>query len=253
MPEGDTIHRIAKRLNGALAGCDLLIAEAPSPRSPLHGRVEQLPGRTLERAEARGKHLLIHVSGGLAVHSHLGMNGRWTIGSEAGPPARSSWLSLGTGAATASQRGARLLRLVDEARLTRDPSLAQLGPDPLAEGFDATAAAQRLRELDAGRPAAEALLDQRLIAGIGNAIANEACFAAAISPWRQVASLTLAEAERLVAEAERIMRASIATGRRPRRIYRATRSGCPACGGRVESRGQGDANRTTYWCPLCQS
>jgi endonuclease-8 len=253
VPEGDTIHRIAERLNDALAGCELTIADAPSPRSPPHGRVERLHGRRLECAEARGKHLLIHVSGGLAVHSHLGMNGRWSIDSEGRPPARGSWLSLGAATATASKRGARLLRLVNEARLTRDPSLAQLGPDPLADGFDATAAAQRLRELDAGRPAAEALLDQRLIAGIGNAIANEACFAAAISPWRQVAGLTVAEAERLVAEAERIMRVSTATGRRPRRIYRATRSGCPACGGRVESRGQGDANRTTYWCPRCQS
>lgn len=252
MPEGDTIHRAAARIGAALGGREILLAEAPSPRSPLHGRVERLRGRTLERAQARGKHLLIRVSGGLVVHSHLGMNGRWRIEPAGGPPPGRPWLALAGPGGSAAQRGGRLLRLVTESGLRADPALARLGPDPLAPGFDPDDAARRLLAGGAETRVGEALLDQRLIAGIGNAIRCEACFAARISPWRRVADLSATEAERLVAEAGRIMRESLAAGRRERRIYRATREGCPVCGGPVRARGQGDANRTAYWCPACQ-
>jgi endonuclease-8 len=253
MPEGDTIHRVAARIDEALAGREITHAAAPSPRSPLHGRAEALRGRTLERTEARGKHLLIHISGGLAVHSHLGMSGRWRIetGGAPPPPGR-SWLALAGPEGSAAQHGGKLLRLGTESRLAADLTLARLGPDPLAPGFDVAAAAHRLRAGGAGLRVGEALLDQRLLAGIGNAIRCEACFAAAISPWRPVAQLSSAEAERLVGEVEAVMRTSLVADRRPRRIYRATREDCPACGGRVRARGQGDANRTAYWCPRCQ-
>src|SRR5829696_2110041 len=83
MPEGDTIHRIARRINAALEGRELDLADAPSPRSPIHNRAAELEGRTLERAEALGKHLLVRFSGALVIHSHLGMNGHWRIGPDA--------------------------------------------------------------------------------------------------------------------------------------------------------------------------
>jgi endonuclease-8 len=143
--------------------------------------------------------------------------------------------------------------LVSESRARNDPALRQLGPDPLEAGFDAAAAARRLRDAAAKREIGEALLDQRIIAGLGNAIRVEACFEAGVSPWRRVGDLSDPELERIVAESERIMRVSVETGSRPRRIYRANRSGCPACGGPIESRGQGDANRTAYWRPRCQT
>jgi endonuclease-8 len=151
------------------------------------------------------------------------------------------------------RRGGKLLRLVSETRARNDPALAQLGPDPLGADFDAEAAARRLLEMGAGREVGDALLDQRIIAGIGNAIRNEVCIQTRISPWRLVGELSVDEAESLIAESERIMRISVAKGRRPRAIYRATREGCPSCGGEVRSRGQGDDNRTAYWCPLCQA
>lgn len=107
--------------------------------------------------------------------------------------------------------------------------------------------------MGSGREVGEALLDQEIVAGIGNAISNGACFAARVSPWRRVDDLAPAQAERLIAESQRIMRVAVESGRRPPSIYRAERRGCPRCGGRVEVRGQGEANRAAYWCPRCQS
>jgi endonuclease VIII len=251
MPEGDTIHRIAGRMNAALAGQPIELAEAPNPRSPMHRRAEALTGRTLQRAEARGKHLLAHFSGDLVVHSHLGMSGRLRVVTDGGRPRGRPWLVLAAGRAVASQSGGKVLRLVSESRARNDPGLAQLGPDPLAPGFDLADAAAGLLRLGAGREVGDAILDQRIIAGLGNAIRIEAGFAAGISPWRLVDQLEPDEAERLLRETYRVMRAALETGHRPRTL-RDGHGRCPRCGGRVLSRGQGDANRIAYWCPRCQ-
>jgi endonuclease VIII len=252
MPEGDTIHRTARRMQTALGGKEIALADAPNPRSPIHGRAGQLQGRVLERAEARGKHLLAHFSDGLALHSHLGMNGRWWIAADGSRPFGNPWLVLASGRAIASQTGAQILRVLPETRLRNDPVLARLGPDPLAPGFDLEAAARRLRSAGAGEQIGEALLDQSLIAGIGNAIKNGALWQAGINPWRRAGELDLGEVERLLAESGKIMRVAVEKGRRPPSIYRAERRPCPRCGGPVSIRGQGDANRATYWCPRCQ-
>lgn len=252
MAEGDTIHRTAARLNAALGGRAITLAEAPDRRSPLHHRAGELEGRTLERAEARGKHLLVHFSGEVVAHSHLGINGRLVIRRDGPVPRGRAWLVLASGCAVAAQFGGKVLRLVSESRARNDPGLSQLGPDPLMSGFDASAAARRFVEAGAGREAGDALLDQRIVAGIGNAIRTEACFAARISPWRPVDELDADEAERLIRASERVMRVSFERGRRPRSIYRAASRPCPRCGTRISSRGQGDANRIAYWCPTCQ-
>jgi endonuclease VIII len=253
MPEGDTIHGVARRLNAALAGRELALADSPNPRSPLHDRAGELVGRTLIEAEAFGKHLLVHFSDQAALHSHLGINGRWSISADGRLPYGRPWLRLAAGRAIASQTGGKLLRLVSESRARNDPVLRRLGPDPLRPGFDCAAAVERLRTMAAGRELGDALLDQQVIAGIGNAIRNEACFAARLDPWRHVDRLSGDELESVVVEAERIMRVSLAKGRRPRSIYKASRERCPNCGSRVRSRGQGDDNRTAYWCPSCQT
>lgn len=253
MPEGDTIHRAAARMNAALAGRVIELADAPSPRSPVHTRAAELQGRTLEGAEAFGKHLVAHFSGGLALHSHLGMNGRWLIAADGRLPYGKPWLRLASGRGIASQTGGKLLRIVSESRARNDPGLLRLGPDPLRPGFDVEAAADRLRRLGAGREIGDALLDQEIIGGIGNVIRVEALFRAGVSPWRKVAELSGDELEAVVSENQRVMQISIAKGRRPKAIYRANRRGCPRCRGPVESRGQGDDNRTAYWCPRCQT
>ena len=253
MPEGDTIHRAARRMDAALRGRELLLADAPNPRSPIHGRAKKLEGSVLEQVEARGKHLLAHFSTGDVIHSHLGMNGRWWITADGRLPYGKPWLVLSSGRGIASQTGGKLLRLISESRVRNDPGLAQLGPDPLNGSFDVTEAAQRLRRMGGGSEIGDALLDQRIIAGIGNAIRNEALFRAGISPLHLVKDLSDDQLERIILENERVMQISMAKGRRPRSIYRANRRGCPACGGRVQVQGQGDANRMAYWCPACQA
>ncbi len=253
MPEGDTIHRIARRLNLALAGKELGWVEAPSPRSPLHDRTSELEGATLERAEARGKHLLVHLSGDRVVHSHLGMSGRWFVSADGRLPYGRPWLVLASGRAIASVREGKILRLVSAARARNDPTLLQLGPDPLADDFDEAAAAARILAWEPTEPVGAALLQQRLIAGIGNVIRIEALWLARVSPWRRVGELTPQEAVDLVTHTRWIMETAVRKGRRPKRIYGPpARRPCPRCGGRIAQRGQGDDNRTTYWCTGCQ-
>ena len=252
MPEGDTIHRAARRINLALAGRQIDVAEAPNPRSPVHRRAGELEGRTLEHAEAYGKHLLVEFSGEVVVHSHLGMNGRWRVSVDGDLITRGSWLAFGSGERAAAQTGGKLLRLVSRSRARNDPALAQLGPDPLRSGFDPERAGERLRRMGAGHEAGDALLDQSIVAGVGNAIKSEAFYCARIDPNRAVDSLTTEETTSLLAETQRIMRISVEKGRRPHWVYRGERRPCPRCGGRIEVRMQGDANRATYWCPACQ-
>ncbi|HET6830190.1 MAG TPA: DNA-formamidopyrimidine glycosylase family protein [Solirubrobacterales bacterium] len=252
MPEGDTIHRIATRLEAALTGREIEAATAPSARSPLHDRAGELAGRTLESVEARGKHLLLHFSGDVVVHSHLGINGRWQVRGDGEMPRGRPWLVLASGAAIASQRGGKLLRMTSAARARNDPVLLRLGPDPLAPGFDPAAAAARLLAYEPTTPVGEALLDQALIAGIGNVIRVEACFLPGVSPWRRVAELEPEEARAIVDAAARVMSATLATGNRPKQLYGRAPRPCRRCGGRIETRGQGDDNRVTYWCADCQ-
>jgi endonuclease-8 len=196
---------------------------------------------------------LAHFSSGDVIHSHLGMNGRWFITTDGRMPYGQPWLVLSSGRGIASQNGGKLLRLISESRARNDPGLAQLGPDPLGGSFDTAEAAARLRQQGAGREIGDALLDQRIIAGIGNAIRNEALFRAGLSPLHKVEDLSAEQLERIVLENERVMQISMAKGRRPRSIYRANRRGCPACGGQIKVQGQGDANRMAYWCPACQA
>jgi len=195
MAEGDTIHRTARRLEEALGGRTIDLAEAASARSPVLHRAGALSGRTLETVEARGKHLLATFSGGLGLHSHLGITGRWSIRT-AGELRGRPWLRLRSREVVAAQFGGKLLRIEPAARLRGDPMLLRLGPDPLADDFEARAGAARLRSLEPSREIGDALLDQRVIAGIGNAIRAEALFRAGVSPWRRIGDLRRVEARR---------------------------------------------------------
>src|SRR5204862_8162271 len=142
--EGDTIHRTARRLEETFGGRTIELGRAANPRSPIHGRGGELEGRILERVEARGKHLIATFSGGAALHSHLGVNGRWQVRGDGRAPSGRPWLLLASGRCVASQFGGKLLRLVSESRVRNDPALIQLGPDPLGPDFDREAAAARL-------------------------------------------------------------------------------------------------------------
>jgi endonuclease-8 len=135
--------------------------------------------------------------------------------------------------------------------LRRDPVLARIGPDLLAPGFEAADSIRLLRAAP-DRELGDALLDQGKVAGIGNIFKSEACFAAKIDPWHPLADVS-EEDLRLVLEAARDqMLSAVKLGNRHRfRVYK-HRGPCSRCRGTVHHRGQGDANRTTWWCERCQ-
>lgn len=251
MAEGDTILRAAQRLDAALAGQTVAVA-APNPRGRAAG-VDRLDGRRFEGAEARGKHLLLHFDD-LVLHSHLGMSGGWHVyprGARWRRPRSSAWVVLGGERAEAVQFGGPTLRVLPAARAHRDPQLARLGPDVLDPEFDPAAVIAAMRT-DPDRTVGDALLDQTLVAGIGNIFKSEACFAARVDPWRPVGDLGDEELRAvLLAAREQMLAAVVAGGRKRFSVYR-QRGRCPGCRGPISSRGQGDANRTTYWCPACQ-
>lgn len=257
MAEGDTILRAAHRIERALAGQELAV-RAGNGRGRASG-VERLDGRRLERVGTHGKHLLLGF-GELTLHSHLGMGGSWQVsrrGERWRKQATAAWVVLSGSRTEAVQFGGPTIRVLVTRRLTIDSVLARLGPDILAPDFDLDAGVRRLRAagpgIDGGRRLGEALLDQTSIAGIGNIFQNEACFAARVSPRLPIADLSDVRLAEVVAAARRLMRDAVEHGRRAPAVYGRAGRPCPRCRTPIEARGQGDANRRTYWCPRCQA
>ncbi|HVY96535.1 MAG TPA: DNA-formamidopyrimidine glycosylase family protein [Solirubrobacterales bacterium] len=252
MAEGDTILRAKRRLAAALVGQSLAVS-APNPRGRAAG-IERLDGRTLAGIDAHGKHLLFDF-GDLVLHSHLGMSGGWHVyGRSEGRrrPRSSAWAVLTGERAEAVEFGGPTLRVLPASRVAIDPQLARLGPDILAPDLDLEEVVARFRAADRSRTLGDALLDQRLTAGIGNIFKSEACFAAKVDPWRSLAEVAEEELRAvLVAAREQMMAAVTAAGRHRFAIYK-HRGPCVRCRGQVLHRGQGDANRTTWWCARCQ-
>jgi endonuclease-8 len=250
MAEGDTILRAARRLRPALVGKRVRV-RTPNPRGRAAGG-ERLDGLTVRDVATHGKNLIFRFDE-LALHSHLGMNGSWHVyrpGERWRKPARSAWLVLAAeDGGEAVQFGGPTLRVLPIARIPRDPLLARLGPDLLAPDFDPARSAGLLR---GGGALGEALLDQGRVAGIGNIFKSEACFAALADPWRAVAELEDEELERVLRAARELMLAAVETGRHPHNVYRRANWPCLRCGTPIRSRGQGEENRITYWCPNCQ-
>jgi endonuclease-8 len=243
MPEGDALHRAARSLQ-TLVG-ERVAVQTPNPRAAAAVSAERLDGRRLEAVEAVGKNLLLSFEGGLVLRSHLRMSGRWQVvecGAELhGKP----WLVL-----TGAEREAVLWNgpvLELTARGTR-----RLGPDILAEPPDLAGMVSNLRREHQSRELGDALLDQRLVAGIGNVWKAESLWRAELSPWLRLADATDEELERVLAEAARLMRLALDNHGGKRVVYRQAARPCPRCGTPIRSRGQGDDNRTAYWCPGCQ-
>ena len=244
MPEGDSLHRVAGRLQ-VLVG-ERVEAESPHPRGLATGVARAVDGRVLERVEAVGKNVLLHFDGRIVVRSHLRMNGRWRVRRRDGSPLRGlPWLVLRSAEWEATQWNGPVLRLGGEA-------VRALGPDLLAPDVDPAAIVSRLRREDQRRLVGDALVDQRVVAGIGNVWLAEALWHARVSPWARLGDLGDDALERTLEWARAAMRGAV-TGERSRRaVYRKAGRGCPRCGEPIRSRGLGDANRTAYWCPACQ-
>jgi endonuclease VIII len=231
MPEGDSLHRAARTLQ-PLVGQQLEV-ETPHPRARVTGVADRLDGKRLLKVEAVGKNLLLRFEGGLVLRSHLRMKGRWQLLERNAARQGTPWLVL---------RGEK-----NEAVLWNGPVLEldeshvrSLGPDILADPPDLDGMVSKLRGTDQGIAIGEALLDQRLVAGIGNLWRAEALWRAQISPWRKLADVTQDELCSVLTEAAQLA------------VYRQVGRPCPRCGTPIKSRGQGDANRIAYWCGECQ-
>ncbi|HKZ13312.1 MAG TPA: DNA-formamidopyrimidine glycosylase family protein [Solirubrobacterales bacterium] len=252
MAEGDTILRARNQLADALVGQAISVT-APNPRGRAAG-VERLDGRTLAGVEAHGKHLLFDF-GDLVLHSHLGMSGGWHVyprGASWRRARSAAWVVLAGERQDAVQFGGPTLRILPASRVAIDPQLARLGPDILAPDLDLDAVMTSFRGADQTRTLGDALLDQRLTAGIGNIFKSEACFAAKVDPWRPLSQLGDEELRTVLEHARTQMLEAAKTGGRHRFAVYKHRGPCGRCRGTVRHRGQGDANRTTWWCERCQ-
>jgi endonuclease VIII len=180
------------------------------------------------------------------VRSHLRMSGRWSVRPAGERRAGTPWLVLRGERAEAVLWNGPVLEL--HAR-----SIARLGPDILARPLRIDEILARLRRADQTRWLGETLLDQSVVAGIGNMWLAESLWGAELSPWRRLGEVTDEERRRVVELAAAMMRASVDGARRGgHQVYRRVGRPCPRCGTRIRSWGQGDDNRMTYWCPGCQ-
>jgi endonuclease-8 len=243
MPEGDALHRAARQLE-VLIGEHVKV-EAPHPRARVKRVAERIDGRKLVGVEAVGKNLLLHFEGGLVLRSHLRMYGRWQVLPRTASRRGTPWLVLRGAAAEAVLWNGPVLEL-DESRVRN------LGPDILAAPPDFDTMFTNLRRADPGLGIGEALLDQRLVAGIGNLWRAEALWRAQLSPWRPLGEISEEELRTVLVEAAQLMRRSLDSGLRERAVYRKAGRLCPRCGTPIRSRGQGEQNRIAYWCPSCQ-
>jgi endonuclease-8 len=257
MPEGDTIAYAASRMRPILEGHVPDEIRTPHPRHRLDRWPERLRDRAVSEIRTHGKHLFLRFDGDLTIHSHLRMTGSWGVYAPGRrwrrAPGR-AWLVLSREAHEVVQFDGPVLELLTDSRTRFDQRLAALGPDILAPDFDHGRFLARLRADDHTRGIGEALLDQRNVAGIGNLWKSEGCWEPGIDPWRRVGEISDAEAMAIIDGLRPRMFASAATGNQDshRRVFRLAGRPCPRCGTTVLARGQGDDNRTTFWCPGCQ-
>jgi endonuclease-8 len=256
VPEGDSIFRAARSLDRALAGRTVTRFESVFSRltNPLEGR--PLTGRTIDRVDAHGKHLLMWFSGDCVLRTHMRMHGSWHLyrpGERWQRPRHDMRIVLETAEIIAVGFNIPVAEWETAATLARAEPIHALGPDLLREDFDPAAAVGRL-EARGEMAIADALLDQSAIAGLGNIWKSETLFAARVNPFVHVASLTRAQLDTIVTTARKLLRASVSEtgGGGPKRVYRRGGKPCSRCGTRIQRSVQGPHARSTYWCPRCQ-
>jgi endonuclease-8 len=272
MPEGDTIFRAARTLHRALAGKAIVRFESAFPALNRIDDDHPIAGRTVESVSSRGKHLLIALSGDLVLRTHMRMNGSWHIyrpGERWRRPERDMRVLVAAADIIAVGFNIPVAEFLSRADLARHAQLARLGPDLAAGDFDREEALRRLRAL-ADAPIADALLDQRAVAGIGNVLKSEVLFVSGVDPFAAVRRLPDETMARIVDEGRRLMKMNVldrtatlsaAIGRRTtgslnpfENLWVYGRGGrpCRKCGTPIQSRHTGTAARLTYWCPTCQ-
>jgi endonuclease VIII len=274
MPEGDTIFRSARALNQALAGATVTGFETVyAPLASVHDNAP-VTGRTIEKVESRGKWLLIHFSGDLILVTHMLMSGSWHIyrtGERWRRNRPHMRIVIRTRDFEAVAFDVPVARFHTARSLERTTAIPKLDLDVLGPQFSEDDAVARMRA-QASDAVADVLLNQQVMAGLGNVFKSEVCFACKVNPFRAVASLTDAELNCLVATARKMMAANVLessgdrvttyTGARrttghadpAARVWVYGRQGqpCRRCGAAILMRRQGTGARSTYWCPECQ-
>ncbi len=253
VPEGDTIARAASRLRPWLVGRVITAVDARD--AALNQRAAALVGRTVDAVEARAKHLLIH-AGDLVLHSHMRMTGTWrvyTLGERWRYGRTAMRFVLEAGDHQAVCFNAPVVRLVPARDLGMVPGLNTLGPDILA-GRDPTELGARYASVDPATSMGDALLDQRVVSGLGNIWRCETLWAEHVHPRTPVGEVETEVLVAMMRTAARLMTASLQPGNwRPRsEVYKRTGRPCRRCGVAIRSERMGPHRRTAYWCPVCQ-
>ncbi|HEY3991104.1 MAG TPA: DNA-formamidopyrimidine glycosylase family protein [Acidobacteriaceae bacterium] len=279
MPEGDTIYRAARALGQALEG--KVVTHFETALAPLAAVDDDTPvaARTVEKVESRGKWLLIHFSGDLILATHMRMSGSWHIyrtGERWHRPRREMRVVVATAGFEAVAFHVPVAKFYTAHTLARSSAIAKLGPDLLGTEFAADDARARLLAR-ADEEIANALLNQQVMAGLGNVYKSEVLFACGVHPFRLVSTLKPAEIDCILDRARHFLEANVKdsadggmvtyTGlRRTTRasglyvdgpgarlwVYRRQGKECRRCGAAIRMRRQGRGARSTYWCPECQ-
>jgi endonuclease-8 len=273
MPEGDTIYRAAATLHRALAGHQVVRFESVFPSLTRVHEDHPLTGGTIEKVESKGKHLLMHFSVGFVLRTHMRMNGSWHIyrpGERWRCPTRDMRVVVATSDFVAVGFNIPVAEFIRTDRVPKHQELSRLGPDVLSSRFDADEAVKRLR----GRISSqigEALLNQRVLAGLGNVYKSEVLFLCRVNPFALVRALDDRQLAAIVDTGRKLLTTNASTTVAPmttyagyrrttRRddprerlwVYSRARLPCRRCGSAIEVRKQGTDARLTYWCPTCQ-
>lgn len=271
MPEGHTLHRLATAVDATFGRHPVRVS---SPQGRFAESAALLDGRVLEGAESAGKHLFVHFAGQQVVHVHLGLYGRFDVHAGVGEvpdpvgQVRLRLVRADPGSSSyADLRGATACELLVPGQ--REGLLSRLGPDPLRPDADPDLAWQRIRRSRA--PIAGLLMDQAVVAGVGNVYRAELLYRHRVDPFRAGTTLRASRWSEMWADLVELMADGVRTGRidtvRPEHltdeerhhtgerrghsyVYRRAGDPCRVCGGRVRTREL--LGRNLYWCPRCQ-
>jgi endonuclease-8 len=278
MPEGDTIYRAARALQKAIGGKTVTAFDTGLAKLASRNDDKPLVGRTIEKVEARGKWCLIFFSGDLILVTHMLMSGSWHIyrtGEKWWMGRDRMRVAITCGAFQAIAFNVPVAEFHTARSLERSSQVPKLGPDVLSDDFTVEKGVAAMQAYGAANPDAEiavVLLNQRVMAGLGNVYKSEVAFAGGVNPFRQMRTITAREMETMVEVSQRYMKANVVDGAadgivtysgnrrttnamdRSDRLWVYGRQGqeCRRCGAIVEMRKQGEQVRSTYWCPSCQ-
>lgn len=275
MPEGDTIFRTARALTRALAGRPITGFRSNYPLLTRFDDDTPLKGQQVERVESRGKWLLMYLSGGGILATHMLMSGSWHIYRPGEPwqkPASHMRIVIENSVCQAVGFRVPVAQMHTVSSLARDRRIPPPAKDVLRGEFDAAATAERIRAC-AQEEIGDVLLHQEVLAGVGNVFKSEICFVNGVNPFCRVAALDAAQIDGLIGSAQRLIAANVMEDsgdtivtyrgqqRRTTRVSDPTASlwvygrhgePCRRCGERIRRRIQGTDARVTFWCPECQ-